>query len=258
MSGGGNARFGRANAIDKNKSLTRMKSWFFKFFTSSIGKKLIMSLTGLFLILFLIVHLAGNLQLLNNDGGESFNVYAHFMAHNPLIQVISKGNFFFILLHAFVGTALWLTNRSARGGQRYAVQVTKAVNTNAGFAKNMWFLGVIVFVFIIVHLSQFWVVMKFGNVGTQVNMVSYGGEEVKDLYALVAAAFSNVGYVIFYVVCMLVIAFHLWHGFQSAFQTIGWNHPKYTPVIHFLGKAYSVLIPLGYAIIPVIYYLRYA
>ncbi len=213
-----------------------------------------MSLTGLFLILFLVVHLAGNLQLLNNDNGESFNVYAHFMAHNSIVQLISKGNLFFIVLHAIVGSALWLKNRAARGSQGYAVKLTRSETTNAGFAKNMWFLGVIIFVFIIVHLAQFWAVMKFGTAGTDVSMVTYSDEEIRDLYALVSVAFSNVGYVIFYVICMIVIAFHLWHGFQSAFQTIGWNHPKYTPVIKFLGKAYSVVIPLGFAIIPIIYY----
>ena len=74
-------------------------SWFSNFLTSSIGKKLLRSLTGLFLILFLKVHLLGNLQLLKNDGGESFNVYAHFMTHNPLIMLISYGNYFFILMH---------------------------------------------------------------------------------------------------------------------------------------------------------------
>ncbi len=213
-----------------------------------------MALTGLFLILFLVVHLAGNLQLLNNDGGESFNVYADFMANNPLIQFISKGNFFFILLHAVVGIGLWITNRSARGSERYAVQKTRAVNTNAGFAKNMWFLGIILLVFIIVHLVQFWGVMKFGTIGTQ----NYGSGDVKDLYSIVKETFSNPLFVVFYVICMAVVGFHLWHGFQSAFQTIGWNHPKYSPIIHFLGKAYSVLVPLGFAVIPIVFYLKNA
>ncbi|MBI5916931.1 MAG: succinate dehydrogenase cytochrome b subunit [Bacteroidetes bacterium] len=235
-----------------------MKSWFFRFFTSSIGKKLLMALTGLFLILFLMVHLAGNLQLLYNDGGVAFNVYADFMAHNPLIQLVSKGNFAFILLHAIVGTVLWVRNRSARGSQGYAVQKTKATQTNAGFAKNMWYLGVIVFVFIIIHLLQFWAMMKFGDVGADVNLVDIDGKQVKNLYALVEVAFTNMPFVFFYVLSMAVIAFHLWHGFQSAFQTIGWNHPKYTPVVQFLGKAYSVLVPLGFAVIPIVFYLRHA
>jgi succinate dehydrogenase / fumarate reductase cytochrome b subunit len=231
-----------------------MKSWFFSFFTSSIGQKLVMALTGLFLILFLVVHLAGNLQLLKNDGGEAFNVYAAFMAHNPLIQFISKGNFFFILLHAVVGIALWVKNRAARGEERYAVQKTRATVTVPGFAKNMWIFGVIIFIFILIHLWQFWLKMKMGQVAT----VNIEGRDMSNLYAEVINAFTNLPFVVFYVVCMAIIAFHLWHGFQSAFQTMGWNHPKYTPVIQFLGKAYSILIPLGFAVIPVIFYLTHA
>lgn len=234
-----------------------MKNWFFGFFTTSIGKKLVMALTGLFLILFLVIHLIGNLQLLHDDGGQAFNLYADFMAHNPLIQLVSKGNFFFILLHAFIGTGLWLSNRSARGG-RYAVQVTRATQTNAGFAKNMWFLGVIVLVFIIVHLVEFWSKMKFGTEGIDVTLVDIEGKSVKNLYALVAADFTNLGFVVFYVVCMGVIAFHLWHGFQSAFQTMGWNHPKYTPILQGLGKIYSVVVPALFAFIPVYFYLNHA
>ncbi|MEY3367238.1 MAG: hypothetical protein RI973_393 [Bacteroidota bacterium] len=231
-----------------------MKSWFLKFFTSSIGRKLLMALTGIFLILFLVVHLAGNLQLLANDGGESFNLYADFMSKNPLIQVISKGNFFFIILHAIVGTMLWMKNREARGSQGYAVQKTRATQTNPYFAKYMWFFGVIIFVFILVHLYQFWFAMKFNAAGAGLGTATYGEVVVKDLYKLVSTTFMDPLFVAFYVVCMAIIAFHFWHGFHSAFQTIGWNHPKYTPMIQFLGKAYAVLIPLGYAVIPVWFY----
>ena len=231
-----------------------MKNWFFRFFTSSIGQKLIMALSGLFLILFLVIHLAGNLQLLKNDGGEAFNVYAHFMAHNGLIQFVSKGNFAFILLHAIVGLGLWIKNGAARGAERYAVQKTRATATHPGFAKNMWILGVIIFIFILVHLWQFWLKMKMGDVAE----VTVDGQNIHNLYAEVAVAFTNLPFVLFYVVSMIVIAFHLWHGFQSAFQTIGWSHPKYTPAIRFIGKAYSILIPLGFAVIPVIFYFQNA
>ena len=229
--------------------------WLGNFLTSSIGQKLIMSLTGIFLILFLTVHLAGNLQLLANDQGRAFNEYAHFMGNNGLIQFVSKGNFAFILLHAIIGIYLWVVNRAARGGQKYAVDKVRAVNTNPGFARNMAFLGTIILVFILIHLYQFWLQMKLGFVAN----VSYGGEaEIADLYEKVKVAFLNPGFVVFYVVCMAVVAFHLWHGFQSAFQTLGLNHKKYTPVIHFLGKAYSILIPLGFAIIPIVFYLKNA
>lgn len=227
--------------------------WLGRFLTSSIGQKLIMSLTGIFLILFLTVHLAGNLQLLANDQGKAFNAYADFMGHNPLIQFISKGNFLFIFLHAFLGLYLWVVNRAARGGKNYAVTNVRAVNTNPGFARNMAFLGSILLVFILIHLYQFWLQMKLGYVAK----VSYeGGPEIADLYEKVKIAFLNPGFVVFYVICMLVVAFHLWHGFQSAFQTLGLNHKKYTPAIQFLGKAYSILIPFGFAIIPIIFYLK--
>ncbi|HMQ47762.1 MAG TPA: succinate dehydrogenase cytochrome b subunit [Saprospiraceae bacterium] len=227
-------------------------NWFFNFLTSSIGRKVIMSLTGLFLILFLVMHLIGNLQLLEGDGGEKFNLYAKFMTTNPLIKTISYLLYASILLHAFQGWALWRKNRAARGDARYAVKVTRAVNTNSNFASGMGWLGTIIFIFLLIHLYQFWLQMKIGNVG----MATYDGETVKDLYTLVALAYENPLYVIFYVVSMLVIAFHLYHGFQSAFQTLGLNHKKYSPLIHFLGKAYAILVPLGFAIIPVWMYLN--
>jgi len=229
--------------------------WFSRFLTSSIGQKLVMSLTGLFLILFLMVHLAGNLQLLADDGGNSFNSYAHFMAHNGFIQFISKGNFFFIIVHALLGISLWIRNRSARGSEKYAITKVRAVNTHPGFAKNMAILGTIVLVFILVHLYQFWLQTKLGNLA----MVSYdGGAEVGDLYEKVKIAFLDPMFVGFYVICMAVIGFHLWHGFQSAFQTLGLNHRKYTPVIQFLGKAYAILVPFGFAVIPILFYLKHA
>ena len=197
-----------------------------------------MSLTGIFLIMFLAVHLIGNLQLLVDDQGRTFNEYAHFMGHNPLIQLISKGNFVFILLHAVTGLYLWAVNKAARGGQKYAVAKVRAAATHPGFAKNMAILGTILLVFILIHLFQFWLQMKMGFVAN----VSYeGGPEIGDLYQKVSNVFLNPGFVLFYLICMVVIAFHLWHGFQSAFQTLGLNHQKYTPIIQFLGKAYSVV-----------------
>ncbi|MCO6477032.1 MAG: succinate dehydrogenase cytochrome b subunit [Phaeodactylibacter sp.] len=225
-------------------------SWFSNFLTSSIGQKVVMSLTGIFLILFLVVHLAGNLQLLYDDGGKKFNIYAEFMTSNPLIKTVSYLLYAFILLHAIQGWVLWRKNRKARGPQRYAVKTTKSVGTNSFAASNMGWLGTIIFVFIVIHLYQFWLQMKLGNLP----MANYDGKEVKDLYAIVSVAYDNLAFVIFYVVSMVVIAFHLLHGFQSAFQTLGINHNKYTPLIKGIGKAYSVLIPLGFAIIPVYMY----
>jgi succinate dehydrogenase / fumarate reductase cytochrome b subunit len=229
-------------------------SWFVKFLTSSIGKKVIMSLTGLFLVVFLAVHLAGNLQLLIQDGGKQFNLYAKFMTTNPVIKTISYLLYTFILLHAVQGLALWFQNMKARGNERYAVQKLRAVNTNANLANRMGWLGTVILIFLIIHLYQFWLQMKMDVLPYE----TYEGVAIKNLYVPVEAAFSNFGFVIFYVISMAVVAFHLWHGFQSSFQTLGLNHQKYSPLIRFIGKAYSILIPLGFAIIPIVFYLRNA
>lgn len=225
-------------------------SWVSRFLTSSLGKKLIMSLTGLFLILFLVVHLAGNLQLLYPDGGDAFNGYAYFMTHNPLIKVISYGLYAFILIHAVQGWIIWRQNRIARGKERYAVKITRATGTSSFASRYMAALGTIIFVFLLIHMYQFWLQMKMDRL----NYVVVDGKEVKDLYEPVVFAFTNPGFVAFYVLSMVVIAIHLWHGFQSAFQTLGINHRKYTPAIKFIGKAYSILIPLGFALIPIYMY----
>jgi succinate dehydrogenase / fumarate reductase cytochrome b subunit len=229
-------------------------SWFVKFLTSSIGKKVIMSLTGLFLVVFLAVHLAGNLQLLIQDGGKQFNLYAKFMTTNPVIKTISYLLYTFILLHAVQGLALWFQNMKARGNERYAVQKLRAVNTNANLANRMGWLGTVILIFLIIHLYQFWLQMKMDVLPYE----TYEGVAIKNLYVPVEAAFSNFGFVIFYVISMAAVAFHLWHGFQSSFQTLGLNHQKYSPLIRFIGKAYSILIPLGFAIIPIVFYLRNA
>lgn len=222
--------------------------WIIELFTSSIGRKLIMSLTGLFLISFLIVHLIGNLQLLKGDEGEAFNVYAYFMTHNPVIKIVSYGLYFFILLHTFVGLALWAKNRKAKG-QKNAVYT----GANATWAsKNMALLGTLIFAFLLIHMGDFWLKMKLD----QTPMVTIDGESYKDLYALVVITFEKPIFVIAYIVGMIVLGFHLWHGFQSAFQTLGLNHKKYTPIIHGLGKIFAVVVALGFAIIPIIMYLR--
>jgi succinate dehydrogenase / fumarate reductase cytochrome b subunit len=198
--------------------------------------------------------LLGNLQLLAGDGGEKFNLYADFMGHNPLIQFISIGNFFFIFLHAVLGILLYFQNKSASGGgsSRYAVKSTK---TTSYSSRNMAWFGTVILVFILIHLFQFWFKVKLTNIP---DLMTYDGVEVKNVYALVAAAFSNILFVLFYVGAMIVIGLHLSHGFQSAFQSLGLNHKKYTPLIKGLGTIYSILIPLGYAVIPIVFYLTKA
>ncbi|MGB3801898.1 MAG: succinate dehydrogenase cytochrome b subunit [Lewinella sp.] len=223
--------------------------------TSSVGQKIVMSLTGLFLISFLVVHLIGNLQLVMvDDEGYSFNTYAYFMTNNPVIKTTSILLYAFIILHAVQGLVLWYYNRKARGTTRYAVKVDRT----AGASKSsiyMGSLGMVILAFIIVHMVQFWGQMHFTENVSAFSAEGYDG--AKDLYALVSATYESIWMVIFYVVAMIFIAFHLWHGFRSAFQTLGLNHKKYTPFIKAVGYAYSVLVPLGFAVIPVIMYLRH-
>jgi succinate dehydrogenase / fumarate reductase cytochrome b subunit len=226
-------------------------SWLTKFLSSSIGQKVIMALTGLFLMLFLVIHLLGNLQLLKDDGGEAFNTYAYFMTHNPLIKTISYSLYAFILWHAVQGIRLWLGNRAARGNARYAVAHTRSEERAS---RNMAWLGIIIFVFLMLHLWQFWLKMKLGVLPT-VSVAAYD-EPVQDLYFVVAAAYENIFYVAFYVICMVVVGLHLWHGFWSSFQTLGLSHRRYTPLIKGIGYAYSIGVPAGFALIPLWMYFK--
>ena len=223
-------------------------NWFSSFLSSSIGKKIIMSLTGLFLMLFLVIHLVGNIQLLIPDQGEQFNIYAKTMTSNPLIQVVSIVTYFFILLHAVQGILLWRKNLSARN-TRYAVAST---STTSFSSRNMGWLGIVIFIFLLIHMWQFWFQMKFGSLELQVYKDYPDG--IKDLYIPVAYAFKQWYFVLFYVVSMVILGYHLNHGFQSAFQSLGLNHKKYTPAIKTVGTAYSILIPLGFAIIPIVFF----
>jgi succinate dehydrogenase / fumarate reductase cytochrome b subunit len=217
-------------------------NWFTNFFSSTLGRKLVMALTGLFLILFLAVHLAGNLQLLKSDDGRAFNIYTHFMTSNPLIKVISYVNYTFILLHVIWAIILSSRNRAARGPQGYAV----SKNSSHWTSRNMGILGTFILIFLVIHLKGFWYEMHWG----EIKPVSYDGQDYKNLYAVVDKTYDQAWYVAIYVISMLLLAFHLYHGFGSAFQTLGLNHVKYNPVIRFVGVAFAIIVPALFAWIP--------
>jgi len=223
-------------------------NWLVSFFGSSIGKKLVMSLTGLFLISFLVIHLIGNFLLLKDDGGMAFNQYAKFMTTNPVIKFTSYGLYFSILLHAVVGMMLAWYNRKAKG-TKYAVANH---NKTSWASKNMGLLGSVVFAFILIHMGDFWLKMKLD----QLPYVTYDVAEgpIKDLYFRVAEAFKEPLLMAAYVVGVVMLGFHLWHGFQSAFQSLGLNHKKYTPFIKAVGKVFSILITFGFATIPLYHF----
>lgn len=222
--------------------------WIVQTFRSSIGRKVIMALTGLFMCTFLVVHLAGNLQLLKADGGQAFNIYAKFMTSNPLIKFISYGNYAIILLHVFDGLFLTLQNRSARP-TAYAYAAPKVGATWS--SRNMGILGTIILIFLVIHMKSFWYEMHFGALPTAI----YEGVEYKDLYKIVAEAFKMPIYSGIYVLSMAALGFHLVHGFASAFQSLGLHHSKYNQLIKTVGLGFAVIIPALYALIPVYMFL---
>jgi succinate dehydrogenase / fumarate reductase, cytochrome b subunit len=221
-----------------------------QFFNTSIGKKLLVGATGLFLCSFVIVHLAGNIALLKEDGGEAFNTYAAFMGHNPLIQFIAWGLKIIIIVHAFLAIQLTIRNRAARP-VKYAVQPGN--KTSSWYSRQMAVMGSILFIFLVIHLSQFWWGMHYGAINT----VLYDGKETSNIYEVVWFAFKETWIVALYVIGMFALAFHLIHGFKSACQTFGLNHKKYNGIINFIGVwLFGVLIPLGFAVIPVVIYIK--
>jgi len=223
-------------------------SWFTTTFSSTIGRKIVMSITGLFLCSFLVVHLIGNLQLFNDDGGHAFNVYSHFMGHNPVIRVME-----FVLLAGFVfhiwdAVALTRRNKAAR---KVGYAYSRPQDNSNWSSRNMGLLGTVILVFLIIHLYNFFLPTKTGGL----DKVMIDGVMVDNLYIRVAESFKIWWYVALYVLSMAALAFHLVHGFQSAFQSLGINHKKYTPAIKTIGYAFSVLVCLGFAAMPLYFFL---
>ena len=219
---------------------------------SSLVKKYWMAFTGLFLCLFLVGHLAGNLQLLASGEGarDQFNEYALFMTTNPVVNVLSILTFASVLFHVIDGIMLTVSNRRAR--PKGYVSFKPSTNTKWP-SRNMGVLGTIILLFIDNHLIHFWGEMKFGGLDQTV-YVTESGKEVKDLYTLTVRTFQDAEmgliWAFVYLLSMIAIALHLYHGFGSGFQSLGINHPRYNGLIRKLGVAFAIIIPLLFAIIP--------
>jgi succinate dehydrogenase / fumarate reductase cytochrome b subunit len=217
------------------------------FFTSSVGKKIMMAGLGLFLIIFLLVHLGINLLLIIFEDRDLFNVAAHFMATNVVIKVFEVILFGGFLLHILYGFIVQIQNWLARP--------VGYVNTNNSqtsfFSKFMIHTAVVIFIFMIIHLFDFYLKAKNFN-GAEEILIN--GKKYEDLGLLVIKKFQVPEFVIFYIVCFLFLGFHLLHGFQSAFQTLGLNHSTYTPVIKTLGVLYTIVVVTGFIMIPLVIY----
>ena len=218
------------------------------YFSSKIFQKALAAFSGAFLVLFLVGHLAGNLQLFipGELGQKQFNAYALFMTTNPAVIALSYVTYASIILHSILTVYLVIKSKFARP---IKYQVSSGNSNSSWASRNMAFLGTMLLIFIIIHLRSFWYEMHFGDIGLD----KWGN---KDLHTVTVSAFQNTFYTGFYILSMLMLAFHLSHGVGSAFQTLGLNTSKYEKPITFFGKGIAIIIPLIFATIPLALYVR--
>ena len=214
-------------------------------FTSSVGKKLIMGFTGIFLILFLIVHVSLNAFIWANDGGVMFNQGAHFMGSTVVPRILEIGLFLGIILHIVQGYMLESQNRKARGKVKYAVSYGN--KGSKWYSRSMALLGTIILLFLIVHISHFWLPNR-SHRGFLL------GEEI-NLYQTMKEVFSNIWVVLVYVLSCISLGYHLAHGFQSAFRTLGVHNKKFNTMLTSIGYCFSIVISLAFALMPISFYL---
>ena len=214
--------------------------------TSSIGKKLLMSLAGIFLIVFLLVHMGINLLVIIFEDPMVYNKAAHFMTSNILIKIFEIVLFGGFLLHIIYALILQVQNWIARPS-RY----NKANYSNTSFfSKFMVHTAAITLVFLVIHMMDFYIKAKFGHAAE----INVEGIAYHDFASEILDKFKMLPFVIFYIAAIIFLGFHLIHGFQSAFKTLGMDNRKYTPVIDALALIYSIVVVAGYSIIPVIIY----
>lgn len=212
-------------------------------FTSSIGKKITMALTGLFLITFLIVHAGINSSIFLNDGGETFNTIARFMSHNWILRFLEVGLFAGLIVHIIQGLILWKQNSDARP---IAYQTNKAQKNSTWYSRSMGILGTLLLLFLIMHISHFFI-------GTKIAL--YGGDQPHNLFEEMKLVFGEWYIVVAYILGLIALFWHLLHGFQSAFQTFGLNHKRFTPIIKAAGIGYTVIICVLFALMPLAIFL---
>lgn len=212
------------------------------FWKSTIGQKQLVGLAGLALAGFVLTHMLGNLLIL--VGPRAYNEYSHALVSNPLIYAAEVGLLVFFLGHVIV--AMTLQKRNWRSREvKYAVSASGDKATSPA-KKSLWAQGMIILIFIVLHL----ITMKYGEYYT----VNYGNGEIRDLHRLVVDVFHQPGYVIWYVICLVLLGIHLSHGVASSFQTLGFNHPKYTPKIKLGSCLFAAVVTVGFVVQPIYVY----
>jgi len=215
-------------------------------FTSSVGKKFVMGLTGVSLILFLIVHVGLNACIWAMDGGEMFNVAAHFMGSTIVMRVLEIGLFLGFILHIVQAYVLELQNRRKRS---IGYQVPMGNKGSKWYSRYMGWLGTFVLLFLIIHLKNFWVPSRFDM--PEEYKQTYNGVEMHDLFRLMQDTFTNIWLVLLYLVGCLSLSFHLMHGFQSAFRSLGVYNSRYLHLLNGIGVGFSIIVPLAFAMMPI-------
>jgi succinate dehydrogenase / fumarate reductase cytochrome b subunit len=218
-------------------------------FTSSIGKKLVRALTGISLILFLVVHVGLNACIWANDGGEMFNRAANFMGSNVVPRILEVGLFAGIFLHIIQGYMLTVQNRSKRS---VGYEVSYGNKGSKWYSRSMGILGTLLLLFFIMHWKQFWIPSRFTGIE---EVTLSNGKMVHNTYALMRDTFQDLWVVILYVIGCISLGYHLAHGFQSSFRTVGVHNNRYNKMLTGIGYGFAIIVPLAFAMMPVSFYL---
>jgi len=212
---------------------------------SQVGRKILTGITGVGLIIFIIGHLAGNLTLFGD--AQAFNEYTYTLeSMGVLLYIVEAGLAFFFLLHAYIGISIWWNRRKARpeGYEKYQTKGGPSHQTWA--SRSMIFTGIVLLVFLVIHIDTF----KLGETATVIN----DGTEMRNLQALVVETFQNPIYAFGYTFVMILLGFHLKHGFWSAFTSLTMKHKKYSAAIYTVGIAFAILMAVGFLFIPLYIY----
>jgi succinate dehydrogenase / fumarate reductase cytochrome b subunit len=229
------------------------------FFTSAIGKKIVMGLTGLFLIAFLVVHVGLNACIFYdlpffdpNDNGAMFNKAAHFMGATMVMRILEIGLFAIFIVHIIQGWSLEVQNRQKR---RRDYHVNLGNRGSKWYSRSMAILGTIIFLFLVIHIADFWVPSRITHNLPQAQYASAPGVEFHDVFMKMYNTFQSPLVVILYLLGVLALAYHLFHGFHSAFRTMGVYNKKYLAMLKSLGYGFTIIVCVLFALMPIAMYL---
>ncbi len=221
--------------------------------SSSIGRKIVMSVTGLFLISFLVVHLGINACVFNDlydatDNGDMFNRAADYMGKTMLIRLMEIVLFLGFFIHIIQGVMLEMENHNKR---KIGYQVPVGNKGSKWYSRSMGLLGTILLLFLILHWWHFWIPSRFTHVGLETPIILSNGRMSHDMFLLMKITFSEWWVVIVYVLACISLTYHLLHGFESAFRSLGVHNGRYIKILKSIGIGYSVIVPLVFAMMPI-------